>query len=83
MPGLDTRTGLTGQPDPSSKLREIARPFEASPVFRVRADEARNETLLGLAGHLDWDVIDQVAKSTRGVKTLRRLRGFLEQRSGD
>ncbi len=40
-------------------------------------EEARTEMVHRLADRIDWDLIDQVAMSTRGVKTLHRLRGSL------
>ncbi len=46
------------------------------PAWNI-TEEARNEMLHRLADRIDWDLIDQVAKSTRGVKTLHRLRGLL------
>jgi len=30
-----------------------------------------------LADRIDWDLIDEIAETTRGVKTLRRLRSLL------
>jgi hypothetical protein len=41
-------------------------------------DEARFEMLYRLADRVDWDMIDEVAEATRGVKTLRRLRALLD-----
>lgn len=46
------------------------------PTWNI-TEEARNEMLHRLADRIDWDLIDQVAKSTRGVKTLQRLRARL------
>lgn len=37
-------------------------------------NEARTEMLQQLASRIDWDIIDNIATETRGVKTLQRLR---------
>lgn len=47
------------------------------PAWNITS-EARTEMIRRLADRIDWDVIDEVAKTTRGVKTLRRLRTMLE-----
>jgi hypothetical protein len=46
------------------------------PAWNI-TDEARTEMLRRLADRIDWDLIDEIAESTRGVKTLRRLRNML------
>ncbi len=40
-------------------------------------EEARTEMIRRLADRIDWDLIDETAETTRGVKTLRRLRSTL------
>jgi hypothetical protein len=40
--------------------------------------EARSEMIHRLADRIDWDLIDEIAETTRGVKTLRRLRDMLD-----
>ncbi|MDH4280793.1 MAG: hypothetical protein OEW83_22225, partial [Acidimicrobiia bacterium] len=47
------------------------------PAWNITS-EARTEMIRRLADRIDWDVIDEVAKTIRGVKTLRRLRTMLE-----
>ena len=47
------------------------------PAWNITS-EARSEMIRRLADRIDWDVIDEVAKTTRGVKTLRRLRTMLD-----
>lgn len=47
------------------------------PAWNITS-EARSEMIRRLADRIDWDVIDEVAKTTRGVKTLRRLQTMLE-----
>ncbi len=42
-------------------------------------DEARTEMIRRLADRVDWDLIDEIAESTRAVKTLRRLRAMLDR----
>ena len=32
-----------------------------------------------LADWIDWDLIDEIAEATRGVKTLHRLRAMLDR----
>ncbi len=48
------------------------------PAWNI-TDEARNEMIRRLAHRIDWDLIDEVAETTRGVKTLRRLRAILDR----
>lgn len=40
-------------------------------------NETRSEMLQQLAGRIDWDIIDDIANETRGVRTLQRLRTTL------
>ncbi len=47
------------------------------PAWNV-SNEARTEMIRRLADRIDWDIIDEVAKTTRGIKTLRRLRTMLD-----
>ena len=47
------------------------------PAWNI-TDEARTEMIRRLADRIDWDLIDEIAESTRGVKTLRRLRTMLD-----
>ncbi len=46
------------------------------PAWNI-TDEARTEMILRLADRIDWDLIDEIAETTRGIKTLRRLRAML------
>lgn len=48
------------------------------PAWNV-TDATRTEMVRLLADRIDWDLIDEIAEATRGVKTLRRLRTSLEQ----
>jgi hypothetical protein len=48
------------------------------PAWNI-TDEARTEMIRRLADRIDWDLIDEIAKSTRGVKTLHRLRAMLDR----
>jgi len=48
------------------------------PAWNI-TDEARTEMIGRLADRIDWDIIDEITESTRGVKTLRRLRNLLGQ----
>ncbi len=41
------------------------------------SEATRTEMLRFLAARIDWELIDEIAKETRGVKTLRRLRTAL------
>jgi hypothetical protein len=49
------------------------------PVWNI-TDEARTEMIRRLADRIDWDLIDDIAEATRGVKTLHRLRTMLDRR---
>lgn len=42
-------------------------------------EEARTEMIRRLADRIDWDLIDGIAETTRGVRTLRRLRALLDR----
>ncbi len=46
------------------------------PAWNI-TDEARTEMIRRLADRIDWDLIDEIAESTRGIKTLHRLRTML------
>ena len=48
------------------------------PAWRI-TDEARTEMVRRLADRIDWDLIDEIAETTRGVKTLHRLRTMLDR----
>jgi hypothetical protein len=48
------------------------------PAWNI-TDEARTEMIRRLADRIDWDLIDEIAETTRGVKTLRRLRAILDR----
>ena len=48
------------------------------PAWNI-TDEARTEMIRRLADRIDWDLIDEIATTTRGVKTLRRLRAMLDR----
>jgi len=48
------------------------------PTWNI-TDEARTEMIQQLANRIDWNLIDEIAESTRGVKTLRRLRTTLDR----
>lgn len=48
------------------------------PAWNV-SDEAKAEMIRFLAARIDWELIDEIAEETRGVKTLRRLRKQLDQ----
>ena len=50
----------------------------ARPQWHV-TDDARTEMMRRLAVRIDWDLIDEIAEATRGVKTLRRLRAMLDR----
>ncbi len=41
-------------------------------------EEARSEMLRRLADKIDWGLIDEIARETRSVRTLRRLRARLD-----
>lgn len=49
------------------------------PAWQI-TEEARSEMLHLLADRIDWDMIDEIAEATRGVKTLQRLRSIVDQR---
>ncbi|MEZ5342016.1 MAG: hypothetical protein R2706_11385 [Acidimicrobiales bacterium] len=46
------------------------------PAWNI-TDEARAEMIRRPADRIDWDLIDEIAEATRGVKTLHRLRTML------
>lgn len=48
------------------------------PAWHI-TDEARTEMIRRLADRIDWNLIDEVAETTRGIKTLRRLRAVLDR----
>lgn len=48
------------------------------PAWNI-TDEARTEVIRLLADRIDWDLIDEIAEATRGVKTLHRLRTMLSR----
>jgi hypothetical protein len=47
------------------------------PAWNI-TNETRTEMIRRLADRIDWDLIDEIAEATRGVKTLRRLRRSLD-----
>ena len=47
------------------------------PDWRI-SDSTRNEMLQMLAARIDWELMNEIAEQTRGLKTLRRLRSKLE-----
>lgn len=52
--------------------------YRNRPTWNITS-ETRDEMLRRLADRIDWDLIGEIAESTRGVKTLRRLRQQLDQ----
>jgi predicted NAD/FAD-binding protein len=52
------------------------------PAWNI-TDEAHSKMIHRLADRIDWDLIDEIAETTQGVKTLRRLRAALSARSYD
>ena len=48
------------------------------PAWNI-TNETRTEMIRLLADRIDWDLIDEIAEATRGVKTLRRLRSSLDR----
>ena len=49
------------------------------PAWNI-TDEARTEMITRLAERINWDLIDEIAESTRGTKTLNRLRRTVGRR---
>lgn len=47
------------------------------PAWNI-TDDTRTEMIRHLSDRIDWDIIDEIAEATRGLKTLRRLRTTLE-----
>lgn len=45
------------------------------------SESARTEMIQRLADRIDWELINEIAEQTRGLKTLRRLRSRLDGRA--
>ena len=51
--------------------------FRGRPEWHL-TDVTRTEMIRRLADRIDWDLIDEIAETTRGIKTLHRLRAWLD-----
>lgn len=52
------------------------------PAWNV-SEESKSEMIQLLAARIEWNLIDEIAETTRGVKTLRRLRSTLDRADND
>jgi len=71
---VETDLGAGWTTSPEQTALDLCR---SRPDWQI-SDEARNEMIRHLAARIDWGLIDEIARETRGVKTLQRLRSQLD-----